>query len=262
MKKTTTILNIPFSTMTFNQTVDWITSRINDQSNPSKTFIITANPEIVMMARSNTTAGDQMRQAVKHADLIIPDGIGVVLASRVLKSSNPNHQQRTIPERVAGYDLLHAIMQQANQQQWKVYLLGASPESNQGALDKLKHLYPNAEIVGYRDGYYKPDEEQQIIDEINRKQPHILFVALGAPRQEAFISQNLDRLNIKLAMGVGGSFDVLSGKMKRAPQIWQKLNLEWLHRLLSDPKRWRRQLALPRFALLVLKERFFPKHRN
>ncbi|MBO8173596.1 MAG: WecB/TagA/CpsF family glycosyltransferase [Bacillaceae bacterium] len=242
------ILDIPFSIMPFTQTVNWITSRVNDKTKQYKSFIITANPEIVMLAQSNP----ELQQAIQKADLITPDGIGIVIASRLLKKQNNG---QVIPERVAGYDLLHGIMKQADQNHWKVYLLGASPDSNQGAADKLKTLYPNAQIVGHRDGYFTQEDEPEIIRDINDKQPHILFVALGAPKQEIWISKLLDRLNVNLAMAVGGSFDVLSGKAKRAPVIWQKLYMEWFYRLLSEPRRWRRQLALPRFMLDVIKKR-------
>lgn len=245
------VLGVSFITAKFSQTVNWLKTIVIQGK---KAFVITANPEVVMMARANP----EFNRVVQRADIVTPDGIGVVIASKLLVRQNGGTD---IPERVPGYDLLQALMQVADQQGWRVYLLGASPESNLGATNRLHEWYPNAQIVGNRDGYFSPEDEATIVEEINTALPHLLFVALGVPRQEMWIANHWERLNANVVMSVGGSFDGIAGKVKRAPQIWQKLNLEWLYRLLSQPSRWRRQLALPHFVLLVLKERFFPKRR-
>ncbi|TGV16779.1 glycosyltransferase, partial [Mesorhizobium sp. M00.F.Ca.ET.186.01.1.1] len=161
-----------------------------------------------------------------------------------------------IRERVTGVELLEALMTEANKHQWGVYLLGAKPDVISLAAEKLAARYPNARLVGYRDGFFRAEDEEKIVQEIAKAKPELLFVALGAPRQDEWMVKYRDRLNASMMMGVGGSFDVISGKVKRAPEIWQKLHLEWFYRLASQPSRWKRQLAIPRFVLTVLKEKW------
>jgi N-acetylglucosaminyldiphosphoundecaprenol N-acetyl-beta-D-mannosaminyltransferase len=235
--KRVTILGVPFLHATRQETVEILTRRI---MNHEKTQVVTANPEIVMLGRQS----EEYMKLLQQAHVVTPDGIGVVLASRWIGEP--------LPERVAGYELLHALMKQADTYGWKYMLVGASPESCAGAAEKLKEQYPQAHCSGYFDGYFSAEEEKEIVARIKQERPDLLFVALGAPRQEQWIARHLPELPVRLAMGVGGSFDVLSGRVKRAPEVWQKLNLEWLYRLLSQPKRWRRQLLLPQFALSVL----------
>ena len=237
------ILGVPFLHETFDGTVDLLTRRV---LKGEKIQVVTANPEIVMMCRDNP----YFMTMLQNADIITPDGIGIVMASRWMG--------QPLPERVAGFELLNGLMSRANENGWKYVLLGASPASCKGAADKLKELYPDAQCVGHFDGYFSPESEIQIIESIQEARPHFLFVGLGAPRQEEWIAKYLQDLPVNLAMGVGGSFDVLSGTVKRAPKVWQKFNIEWLYRLLAQPKRWRRQLMLPKFALIVLWNLFLP----
>jgi N-acetylglucosaminyldiphosphoundecaprenol N-acetyl-beta-D-mannosaminyltransferase len=161
-----------------------------------------------------------------------------------------------ITERVTGIELLEALMKQADQHHWNVYLLGAAPDVNRLAAEKLAERYPGARVVGYRDGFFHKDEEEQIVQEIVERKPHLLFVAMGAPKQDQWIASHWLQLQVPLVMGVGGSFDVIAGKVKRAPVLWQKLHLEWMYRLLSQPSRWKRQLAIPRFVWTVLSEKW------
>ncbi|GAB7389228.1 WecB/TagA/CpsF family glycosyltransferase [Bacillaceae bacterium] len=238
------VLGIPFARMTMLETVQWIASRIRAGD---KLQIVTANPEIVMAAQKN----GELFSLLQRVSLVTPDGIGVVWAAKTLGAP--------LPERVAGYDLLHELMKRANEEQWRVYLFGASADANEQAARKLQEQYPGARIVGRRDGYFREEDEPSIVADINEKKPHLLFVALGAPKQELWIARHWHELNVNAAMGVGGSFDVLAGLVKRAPLLWQKLNLEWLYRLLSQPSRWRRQLALPQFVWKVFTSSFFSK---
>ncbi|QQE74190.1 WecB/TagA/CpsF family glycosyltransferase [Brevibacillus composti] len=238
-KQVANILGVSFATRGFAETVTYLAERIRDGK---QTHVVTANPEIVMLAREH-----QGFRAVLDQAYVVPDGIGIVYAAK--------WTGQPITERVTGVELLEALMAAADKENWNVYLLGASPEVNRRAAEKLSQRYPGARLVGYRDGYFQQDEEQAIVQEIAEARPHLLFVALGAPRQDEWIAAHRDQLQATLAMGVGGSLDVIAGKVKRAPILWQRLHLEWLYRLLSQPSRWRRQLAIPLFVWTVLKEK-------
>lgn len=233
------ILGVPFSTHGFDETVAYLTDRV---LSGEPVHVVTANPEVVMAARDSA----RLREILQHA-FVVPDGIGIIYAAKWTRQ--PLH------ERVTGIELMEALMEQANIHGWRVYLLGASPEVSQKAAQTLQQRYPQAQIVGHKDGYFSKQEEKEIAEEIARTKPHLLFVAMGAPRQDEFIYTCWKTLNVSLAMGVGGSFDVIAGHVKRAPIVWQKLHLEWLYRLLRQPSRWRRQLAIPRFVWAVLRER-------
>ncbi|GED67541.1 acetylglucosaminyldiphosphoundecaprenol acetyl-beta-D-mannosaminyltransferase [Brevibacillus reuszeri] len=239
-KQVAKILDVPFSTLGFRETIADMVERIESGQ---KTHVVTANPEIVMLAREH----QGFRSIVEQA-YVVPDGIGIVYAAK--------WTNQPIYERVTGVELLEALMAEANQYGWNVYLLGASPEVIELAATKLQARYPQARLVGYRNGYFKEEEEEQIVQEIAETRPHLLFVALGAPKQDNWLVKYRERLNASLMMGVGGSFDVISGKVKRAPEVWQKLHLEWFYRLASEPSRWKRQLAIPRFVVTVLKEKW------
>lgn len=221
--------------------MDWLLPAVH--ASPSTVHVVTANPEVVMAALEDKS----LYTILMEAELITADGIGVVWASNQL--GDP------VAERVAGYDLLHELCKTSFRQPFRLYVFGASEEVNRKAAENLVKTYPNIELVGRRNGYYDEAEESNIVREINRARPHVLLVALGVPKQEAFIYKHKHALEVNVAIGVGGSLDVLAGAVKRAPRIWQKLRLEWLYRLLSQPSRWRRQLALPRFALKVLQEK-------
>jgi N-acetylglucosaminyldiphosphoundecaprenol N-acetyl-beta-D-mannosaminyltransferase len=236
MKDVVKILGVPFSKGNMLQTVRKITDIINKERVDKPFHVITANPEIVMSAQEDAV----MKAVTEEADLITPDGIGIVMASRWL--GDP------VAERVAGYDLLLRLLEEGNLFGWSFYFLGASEESNLLATDIISERYPNVVVAGRHNGFFK-DKEDEVIADINASNADIVVVALGAPRQELWIYNHKNRLHTKIAMGVGGSLDVIAGKVKRAPVFWQKLNLEWLYRLLSQPSRWRRQLVLPQFAI-------------
>jgi N-acetylglucosaminyldiphosphoundecaprenol N-acetyl-beta-D-mannosaminyltransferase len=237
------ILKVNFNTATFEEMVKKITNRIVTQQ---KTFIVTANPEIVMHAKKH----GEYRAAINGADYIVPDGYGIILASRML--NNP------IPERVTGYDLTIRLLDLANQNKWKVYLLGGKEEVNSAAATNIEKRYPQLRLVGRHHGFFDLEEET-IPADIKRLQPDIVLVALGVPRQELWTARHLNSFSHGIFMGVGGSIDVLAGTVKRAPKIWQALRVEWLYRLVKQPSRWRRMLALPEFVLEVFKVKFNPK---
>ncbi|WP_138495837.1 WecB/TagA/CpsF family glycosyltransferase [Paenibacillus pinistramenti] len=205
--------------------------------------VITANPIMVMAALEDPL----YMEIMKNAELVVPDGTGVVWAAG--KAGNP------VQERVAGFDLLHELMKLGEQRAWKFYLLGSAPEVIQAAAERLQMLYPGAKLAGWRDGYFTADQDPEVIEAIKAAEPHILFVARGADTQEPWIAKYKEQLGVPIMMGVGGSFDVISGRSKRAPKWMQKLRAEWLYRLLKEPTRYRRMLALPKFAVKVLKEK-------
>ncbi|MDN4492141.1 WecB/TagA/CpsF family glycosyltransferase [Ureibacillus aquaedulcis] len=234
MKKVT-IMGVPFLHIDQKGFVSLLENRIQQKE---KTFVVTANPEVVMTANENP----QVMQYLEKATYICADGIGVVKAAQILGES--------LPERVTGYDSMIQLLQAGNQKHYKIFLLGAQNDTLQKAVDNIHATYPNVEIVGYQDGYFNW-EDNDIAERIAQTQPDLVFVALGVPRQEKWISENVDKFSHGVFIGVGGSFDVIAGTVKRAPVIWQKMNLEWLYRLLSQPTRFKRMLSLPRFAIKV-----------
>lgn len=245
MKEWNTIPTVPIyglqvSKMNMDDTVEYLEQSIK-KGKPQQ--IITANPIMIMTALEQPA----YMQVMKHAELLVPDGAGLVWAASTCG--------QPVAERVAGYDLLHRLMDRGQALQWKVYLLGSTPEVIQATATRLKSLYPYTAIVGYRDGFFGPDQDAEIISEIRRLSPDLLFVARGADTQEPWIGTYKQELGVPIIMGVGGSFDVISGKTKRAPKLFQKLRLEWFYRLLKEPTRYKRMLALPKFALKVLKDK-------
>jgi N-acetylglucosaminyldiphosphoundecaprenol N-acetyl-beta-D-mannosaminyltransferase len=202
--------------------------------------VVTVNPEFVIEAQHNS----QFRQCINQAALVVADGIGIVWASRFL--------QQPVPERVTGTDTLPALAQLCATRGYRLYLLGAAPGVAEVAGARLEQLAPSLQIVGTYAGSPSPEEEDAILERIRAAQADILCVAYGAPAQELWIWRNLARLPVALAIGVGGAYDFLAGRQLRAPKIIQGMGLEWLYRLYREPWRWRRMLALPRFALLVL----------
>ncbi|OEH86713.1 hypothetical protein BHU72_00090 [Desulfuribacillus stibiiarsenatis] len=235
---TVDILGIPFSTMTLEETVQYCQTMI-ESGQPH--HMVTANPEIVMMAQEN----QEFRNIIKKAQLITCDGTGVVWATQ--------YTEFPAQERVTGYDVTLRLFDLCERDGYSVYFVGAKPAVIERAVVNVQKKWPKLTIAGYHHGYFGPGDEEKICDEIMEKKPSILFVALGAPNQEFWISKYKELLNVPLAIGVGGSFDVISGTVNRAPMLWQKLRIEWLYRLIQQPSRWRRMLLLPKFMIAVWK---------
>src|SRR5436309_5448241 len=202
--------------------------------------VVTVNTEFVMAAQHNS----DFRNAINTAALVVPDGIGVVWATRYVG--------RPAPERVTGTDTLIALAQRCAASGYRLYLLGAAPGVAEKAAAYLQKIAPGLAIAGTYAGTPTQDEEDAIIERIRGSNADVLCVAYGAPAQELWIYRNLARLPVAVAMGVGGAYDFLSGRQRRAPRVMQRLGLEWLYRLYREPWRWRRMLALPHFALKVL----------
>ena len=175
--------------------------------------------------------------------LVVPDGAGTVWAAR--------HLGHAMPERVAGYDLVQELLRRAPAAHRRVYFFGSAPGVAEKAKAKAERLYPGIEIVGVRDGFFSADMNDAIVADIRAARPDLLLVALGVPKQELWIHDRLAALGVPVAIGVGGTLDVMAGVMKRAPRWMQKAKLEWLFRGMLQPKRAGRLLALPKFVLKV-----------
>lgn len=214
---------------------------------PGLDLICTPNSEIIMNAQKDA----EMADILKKASLVIPDGIGLVYASRILKDP--------LEGRVTGVDFLSDILECAAKEGYRVYLLGAKPGVAETAAEKMKERYPGLAVVGTHDGYFKAEEEENLAKEIGEAKPDFLCVAMGSPKQEKFAVRYGDLLGVKAAMGVGGSLDVWAGTAKRAPEFYQKHGLEWFYRLCQEPSRIGRMMALPAFMLRVL---FTPKKQD
>lgn len=204
--------------------------------------VMPVNPELVMIARRNS----EFRNVLNSASLALPDGAGVLWASRLLGGNTP--------ERVSGIDAVLQFMSVAVRHKARVFLLGAAPGVAEAAADRLRTLTPGLLIAGTFSGSPAPEEEDELCGRINACNTDILLIAYGAPRQELWLARNAAKLKIRIGMCVGGSFDFLAGVSRRAPRWIRRSGLEWLFRLLQEPSRWRRMLALPQFALLVVAE--------
>ncbi len=204
--------------------------------------IYTPNPEIIMKA----TEDEELRRAISDAGLVIPDGIGVIYASKI--------QKLGLEERVPGIEFMERILTFCNNSGRSIFLLGGKPDVAKKAGEEIVKKFPKIEVKGYQDGYFADNEELKIIDKINEVKPDILFVAMGAPKQEKWINKHKKILNTRIAMGVGGSLDVWAGYAKRAPKLFIDLNLEWLYRIMTNPSRIGRALLLPKFMIAVFLE--------
>ncbi|AGL03598.1 WecB/TagA/CpsF family glycosyltransferase [Desulfoscipio gibsoniae] len=233
------LLNAPIDCLSMDQSVERVAELIS-AGGPRR--VITLNPEILYRA---VQVDHDLLELINKADLVTADGEGIVWAGRV--TGTP------FPERVTGIDLMLRLVDRAAAEGWKVYLLGAAPGVAEDAAKQLTRRFPGLQVVGTQHGYFKSDEEVAIVQSIKQKGPQLLFVALGAPAQEKWIDRHIESIGHVVAVGVGGSFDVISGRVARAPLWMQKLKIEWLGRLISEPSRWRRMLVLPKFAWLVLK---------
>ncbi len=211
-------------------------------------IIYTPNTEFVMMARKD----EEFKNLLNKSDLNIPDGIGLIYAAKIKK--------HPLKEKVAGYDLTVNLIRLANQKKLKIYFVGGKPGIAGRAAQNIKNDFPDINIVGISDGYFKGthldiqghEEEKRLIDDINNKAPDILFVGFGAKKQEKWIEYNKGLISTKIIVGNGGTVDGLAGEVKRAPDIYIKLGLEWFYRLMKEPKRIKRQMLLPKFMLKVI----------
>lgn len=233
-----TVLGIKVNTENYDQLIPKVFERIDTKE---KSLIVAINPEKIIKAKNDQA----LKKLLNEAEFQIPDGIGVILASKIQKGK--------ITSRVTGVDMMMRLCEEAAKRQKPIFLYGGKPGVADKAAEKLKETYPNIIIAGTQDGYEK--DNSKVIEKINEAKPDLLFVAMGSPKQENWINENRDSLHPTIYQGVGGSFDVLAGTVKRAPEAFQKIGMEWFYRLMKEPKRLKRQLALPLFLLEVAREK-------
>lgn len=229
------VLGVGIDLVTMQETLQWIEKVIAERK-PCQ--IITGNPEMLMLAQKD----EGFYQVMNQADLVVPDGIGLVIAARRFLKAE-------VPERVAGFDIATLFMPIAQKKGYRLYLLGAVPGVAETARDRLTEQYPGLRIVGVHDGFLHDGNRREVVEEIRGLKTDLLLVGMGAPRQEKFIADHKEELQVPVSIGLGGSIDVWAGVAKRAPKVWQDLHLEWLYRLLRQPSRIGRMMALPRFIL-------------
>lgn len=236
-------LGCPLDALTTEETLEEIERQV-DSRRPHQHVVINA-AKVVSMARD-----PELFSIVSQCPLVNADGQSVVWAARLLGQH--------VPERVAGIDLMHAVVQRAVERGWRIYFLGAENEVVERVVETFRKQYPSLQVAGWRDGYFSEADEPQIAATIRERQADVLFVAISSPRKERFIHRWLEEMNVPFSMGVGGSFDVVAGKASRAPLWMQHAGLEWLHRLLQEPRRLgRRYLETnTRFMWMVAKARW------
>lgn len=232
------ILGIKVSKHTIESAADQIIEYITNGD--KRRCVFTPNSEIIMMAYRDK----EFAEVLNSADILTADGIGVVYASKMLR--NP------ILERAAGFDTACTVLKKMAPLGKSVYLFGAKPGVAEAAGEEMLRRFPGIKIAGCADGYFDEEKQVNIIADINEKKPDLLFVCLGAPKQEKWISEHRDELDFGVAMGIGGSLDVFAGTVKRAPEFYQKHGIEWLYRLLKQPSRIGRMMDLPKFGFTVL----------
>ena len=229
------VLSINVCTLNYKRLLENIES---DIENNRKSFIVAINPEKVIKAYKDI----ELKKLLNDSKYPIPDGIGIVYASKLRKGK--------IKQRITGIDSMEMICKLASDKSYRIFLYGAKKEVIEKSKEELEKKYENLIISGYIDGYEK--DKKKIIEKINKSKPNILVVALGSPKQEDFIVNNMDKINCNIFQGVGGTFDVISGNVKRAPKWMQKYGLEWFYRLIKEPKRIFRQFNLVIFLFKVI----------
>jgi len=207
-----------------------------------------ARPHTVITANSlmlnSVSSSAKLRHAFSKASLVIADGIGIVFAARFLYNAKI--------ERIPGIDLMYTLCGISSKNGYSVYILGAKERVNRDAIIKLQKRFPEIKIIGRHHGYFSPGEEEGLLNKIRKLKPDIVFVGIDVPRQEEWVSSNIERMGSCLCIGIGGSLDVISGRLLRAPQWMRESGLEWIHRFMLQPWRIKRLLGLPVFLLKVL----------
>jgi N-acetylglucosaminyldiphosphoundecaprenol N-acetyl-beta-D-mannosaminyltransferase len=234
---TADILGVEIQDITVRETLNVLKEMVED-GRPH--HVMTVNPEFIMMAKRN----EEFREVLRTADLRIPDGVGILLGARLLGFS--------MRERVTGVDIVRQLARVARDHQFSMFFLGAAPGIAEQAAQILQQENPGLTIAGTFAGSPRIEDEETICSLIEKSKPHILLVAYGPPKQDLWIARTQTRLKVPVAIGVGGTFDFITGIVPRAPLWMQRNGLEWLFRLVRQPWRWKRQLTLPEFVFAIL----------
>lgn len=237
MPNSYTFLGVRVDNVTMDETIQGISQAIKEKQPYS---VVTVNPELVMAARSNSS----FENVIKRANSVTPDGVGLLIMGKITG--------RRLKERVTGVDLCDRLAEEACKKGWKIYLLGAAPGVAQQAAKNLQAKYSDLKIAGVSSADPDDQSANDIKNDIISSKADILLVAYGSPTQELWINKHRKQFDPMVTIGVGGSFDFIAGSAKRAPKWVQKIGLEWLWRLILQPKRLKRMLVLPKFAILSL----------
>jgi len=247
---TISVLGFPLNVVTLEQAAQWTIGAAAGAAAPAgrTAFAVSFNPELVMRAQADPAAAEVMWEA----DLSYPDGVGAAWAA-ARQGARPPASESGQPERVAGIELAERVLELAAERGLGVFFLGAAEGVAEEAARLQVERLPGLRVVGTHHGYFTPEQEAGVVDTVRASGAGILLVAMGAPRQELLLYRHRDRFGVPVALGVGGSFDVWAGTVRRAPAWSQRAKVEWLYRLARDPRRWRRQSVLPRYAVQVLR---------
>lgn len=226
----------------FNDSMEVLLKSIN---NFEKVHIVSGNPQVLFHGLQNNVLLDNF---ISKNSIIIPDGVGTVICSKIVK--------QPVKEKIAGIEAMDNIVKRCEKENQGIYLLGSTKETLDMCNINLRTKYPKLNILGSHDGYFDLDNCEELLMEIEKVKPQVLFVAMGCPRQEMFIIKYMDRLPCKVFMGVGGSFDIIAGNLKRAPQWMINFGVEWLYRVAKEPFRIKRLSSIPKFILMVIKEKY------
>jgi N-acetylglucosaminyldiphosphoundecaprenol N-acetyl-beta-D-mannosaminyltransferase len=241
------LFGIPIASVTMREVLDKIHDVIAKRSTMHIGVVNAA--KIVNMHRNKVLMED-----VLSSDIILADGAAVVLASKILR--------KPLPERVTGIDLMYGIFEDGNKYNYRVYCLGATEEISERVAQEISNKYPNLILAGRRNGYFSEDEEESIVTEIKESNADVLLVAMTSPKKENFLARWNTTMNVPVIHGVGGSFDVMAGKVERAPEMWRRLGLEWLYRVKQEPRRlWKRYLVTNTLFIWMLTKELFSKMR-
>lgn len=217
-----------------------LTKDLIEKSNKTCKIVVAPNTEFIMMAQKD----EEFYNILRNAELATPDSVGVMIGGKI--------QKKSFKQRIPGQAYFRKILEIGEKEGWTFYFLGGEDDVPELAVSNVKKDYPNLKIVGYHEGFFKKDSEEDVIKEINSLKPNVLFVAMGAPIQEKWISKHKDKLQVDIAAGQGGTFDYEAGRIKRAPKIVQKLCIEWLWRLILQPTRIKRMVVLPIYLIKII----------
>ena len=239
MQEKITILGVTFDNVTKEES-GLKTKELIESSNKTCKLIVAPNTEFIMQAQKDKEFFD----ILNSAELATPDSVGVMIGGKL--------QKKPFKERIPGQAYFREVFRRAEIEGWTIYLLGGKDDVPFKAKEKLEKDFPKAKIVGVHEGFFERDSEDDVINEINKLEPNVLFVAMGAPIQEKWIYKNKNRLKVDVATGQGGTLDYEAGKIKRAPVIIQKMGIEWLWRLIKQPSRIKRMMVLPQYLIKII----------